>query len=152
MCTPRPVGQGSQDGQDSEDDLDLFDAWDMTSLVAGASIPSPIPSRHLAFQMLSYFYNGFSNDFFGQVTWLGFLEIPRKPQPEQFWGQLSGCVRKLGPHCVVTWQKGRVRQLLEHRKMLKSVASNHADSVASFTFWMFLMPCCLVITCLVFTS
>lgn len=84
MCTPRPVGQGSQDGQDSEDDLDLFDAWDMTSLVAGASIPSPIPSRHLAFQMLSYFYNGFSNDFFGQVTWLGFLEIPRKPQPEQF--------------------------------------------------------------------
>ena len=56
MCTPRPVGQGSQDGQDSEDDLDLFDAWDMTSLVAGASIPSPIPSRHLAFQMLSYFY------------------------------------------------------------------------------------------------
>ena len=69
MCTPRPVGQGSQDGQDgqdSEDDPDLFEAWDrdLTSLVAGASIPSPIPSRHLAFQMLSYFYNGFSDDVF----------------------------------------------------------------------------------------
>ena len=74
MSTPRPVGQGSQDGQDSEDDLDLFEAWDrdLTSLVAGASIPSPIPSRHLAFQMLRYFYHGFSDDFFltGNLAWL----------------------------------------------------------------------------------
>lgn len=71
MSTPRPVGQGSQDGQDSEDDLDLFDAWDMTSLVAGASIPSPIPSRHLAFHMLSYFYNVFLMIFLtGNLAWL----------------------------------------------------------------------------------